>query len=283
MVQRLLTVVVPAAALTVVAWWSGGYFPRSWGALLLVGAIGLAAVGIVAEQVEVGRRTAALAGGLFALAAWQVVTTAWAVAPDAPLLEAERTLVYASSVLLALLVVPSRRAGDLVLAVLVGAGAATVTGLLAHALGAGAPDGRLELPVGYPNASGIMATTALASASASRRRSARRTRAASGRASRRRPRSLPCSAAAVKAAKVKAAKLKAKHGQTTTETGAATTSAPTTKHASKGKGNGHASSTFGDTGSSRRPRLPHRPARQRARQERLTRAGVPGLSARHAA
>ena len=161
MVQRLLTVVVPAAALTVVAWWSGGYFPRSWGALLLVGAIGLAAVGIVAEQVEVGRRTAALAGGLFALAAWQVVTTAWAVAPDAPLLEAERTLVYASSVLLALLVVPSRRAGDLVLAVLVGAGAATVTGLLAHALGAGAPDGRLELPVGYPNASGIMATTAL--------------------------------------------------------------------------------------------------------------------------
>ena len=119
--QRLVTVVVPAAALTAVAWWSGGFFPRSWGALLLVAAIGLAAVAILADQVEVGRRTVVLAGALFALAAWQVVTTAWAVAPDAPVLEAERTLVYASAVLLALLAVPSRRATDLVLAVLVGA------------------------------------------------------------------------------------------------------------------------------------------------------------------
>ena len=135
--------------------------PPSWGALLLVVAIGLAAVAILADQVEVGRRTVVLAGALFALAAWQVVTTAWAVAPDAPLLEAERTLVYASAVLLALLAVPSRRATDLVLAVLVGAGAATVSGLLAHALGAGAPDERLELPLGYPNASGIVATTSL--------------------------------------------------------------------------------------------------------------------------
>ena len=159
--QRLVTVVVPAAALTAVAWWSGGFFPRSWGALLLVAAIGLAAVAILADQVEVGRRTVVLAGALFALAAWQVVTTAWAVAPDAPVLEAERTLVYASAVLLALLAVPSRRATDLVLAVLVGAGAATVSGLLAHALGAGVPDERLELPFGYPNASGIVATTSL--------------------------------------------------------------------------------------------------------------------------
>jgi cytochrome c-type biogenesis protein CcmH/NrfG len=161
LVQRLVTVAVPAAALTGVAWWSGGYFPRSWGALLLVAAIGLAAAAILADQVEVGRRTVALAGALFALAAWQVVTVAWAVAPDAPLLEAERTLVYASAVLLACLVVPSRRATDLVLAVLVGCGAATVTGLLGHALGAGVPDERLELPVGYANAAGIVAATAV--------------------------------------------------------------------------------------------------------------------------
>jgi len=161
LVQRVLTVAVPATALTVVAWWSGGYFPRSWGALLLLGAIGLAAVGIVAETVEVGRRTAALVGALFALAGWQLVTTAWAVAPDAPLLEAERTLIYAMAVLVALLAVPSRRAGDLVLAVLAGSGATTVTGLLAHALGSGVPDERLELPVGYPNAAGIVAATAL--------------------------------------------------------------------------------------------------------------------------
>jgi hypothetical protein len=160
-VPRALTVAVPAVALPVLAWWSGGYFPRSWGALLLVAAIGLAAVGILAERVEVGRRTAALVGALVALAGWQVVTTAWAIAPDAPTLEAERTLVYASVALLALLVVPARRAADLVLSVLVGAGAVTVTGLFAHALGAGIPDDRLQLPIGYANAAGIVAATTL--------------------------------------------------------------------------------------------------------------------------
>ncbi len=161
MVQRVATVAVPAAAVTVVAWWSGGYFPRSWGALLLVGAIALAAVGIVAERVEWGRRSATVVGALLAFALWQVATTAWAVAPDAPLLEAERTLIYATAVLIALVAVPLRNAGDLVLAVLAGAGATTVTGLLAHTLAAGAPDERLELPVGYPNASGILAAVTL--------------------------------------------------------------------------------------------------------------------------
>ena len=84
MVPRVLTVVVPAAALTAVAWWSGGYFPQSWGALLLAVAIGIAAVAILADHVELGRSSAALVGALVLLVAWQVVTTAWAVAPDAP-------------------------------------------------------------------------------------------------------------------------------------------------------------------------------------------------------
>lgn len=160
-VQRLVTVAVPAAALTAVAWWSGGYFPRSWGALLLVAAIGLAAVGILAERVEAGRRSAVLIGALLALVAWQLMTSAWAVEPDAPVLEAERTLVYASTALLVLLAVPSRRAGDLVLSVLMGAGSATVGGLVDHALRAGTPGERLDLPVGYTNASGILAATTL--------------------------------------------------------------------------------------------------------------------------
>ncbi|HEY9457691.1 MAG TPA: hypothetical protein VIQ56_07295, partial [Gaiella sp.] len=158
---RVLTVVVPAAALTAVAWWSGGYFPQSWGALLLAVAIGIAAVAILADHVELGRSSAALVGALVLLVAWQVVTTAWAVAPDAPTLEAERTLVYASAVFLALLAVGRGRASALVFSVLVGGGAVTVGGLCAHALGAGTPDDRLELPVGYPNASGIVAAATL--------------------------------------------------------------------------------------------------------------------------
>jgi hypothetical protein len=160
-VQRVLTVAVPATALLAVAWWSGGYFPRSWGALLLAAAIGLAAVAITAERVELGRRAALLVGALVALAVWQVVTTAWAVAPDAPVLEAERTLVYVSALALAFLAVWARRAADLVLGVLVGVGAVTVSGLVVHALGSGTADDRLELPVGYPNAAGIVAATTL--------------------------------------------------------------------------------------------------------------------------
>jgi tetratricopeptide (TPR) repeat protein len=160
-VPRVLTVVVPAAALTAVGWWSGGYFPQSWGALLLAAAIGIAMVAILADRVEVGRSSAALVGALVLLVVWQVVTTAWAIAPDVPALEAERTLVYASAVFLALLAVQRARAPELVLSVLAGGGAVTIGGLCAHALGAGTPDDRFELPVGYPNASGILAAVTL--------------------------------------------------------------------------------------------------------------------------
>jgi len=160
-VQRTLTVVVPAAGLAAVGWWSGGYFPRSFGALLLVAAIGIATIALLADRVELGRPSAVLAGALALLAVWQVVTTAWAVAPDAPALEAERTLVYASTAFLALLAVRRTRAPELVLSVLVGGGAVTIGGLCVHAFGAGTPDDRLELPVGYPNATGIVAAATL--------------------------------------------------------------------------------------------------------------------------
>jgi hypothetical protein len=160
-VQRTFTVATPAIALALVAWWSGGYFPRTWGALLLAVAIGLAAVGILAVQVEIHRRALVFVGALGALCAWELVTTAWAVAPDSPALEAERTLVYAGAVAVAFLAVPKVRAPELVLGVLAGTGAATIGGLVEHGLGAGTPDDRLELPVGYPNASGILATTTL--------------------------------------------------------------------------------------------------------------------------
>ncbi len=161
MVQRTFTVATAATVLALVAWWSGGYFPRTWGALLLAVAIGLAAVGILVVQVELHRRALVVVGALGALSAWELVTTAWAVAPDSPALEAERTLVYAGAVAVAFLAVPKIRAPELVLGVLAGTGAATIGGLVEHGLGAGTPNDRLELPVGYPNASGILATTTL--------------------------------------------------------------------------------------------------------------------------
>jgi hypothetical protein len=160
-VQRVLTVAVPATVLAAVAWSSGGYFPRSWGALLLVVAIGLAAVGILSSDVEFPWRAVVLVGSLFGLAVWQVVTTAWSLWPDSSVLEAERTLIYAGAAALAVVAVPRARGAELVLAVLAGTGAATIGGLVEHAVGAGAPADRLELPIGYPNAAGILATTTL--------------------------------------------------------------------------------------------------------------------------
>jgi hypothetical protein len=99
----------------------------------------------------------ALVVGLLGLAVWQAASRAWAVAPDAAVLDAERTLVYAAAAAAAALTVPRRRAPELVLGVLAGTGIATVGGLLEHVLGRDAPPERLELPIGYANASGILA------------------------------------------------------------------------------------------------------------------------------
>jgi tetratricopeptide (TPR) repeat protein len=158
---RAATVLLPAALLAAAAWTSGGYFPRTWGALLLVAAIAVAAVGLLSPRLRAGRLAWLPVAGLLALAAWQLASRAWAVAPDAAVLEAERTLVYAAAAAALLLLVPRERAGALVAAVLLGTATATVGGLLEHVLSPGAPTDRLEQPVGYPNASGILATTAL--------------------------------------------------------------------------------------------------------------------------
>jgi O-Antigen ligase/Tetratricopeptide repeat len=160
-VERVLTAAVPAVAIAALAWSSGGYFPRTWGAVLLVEAIAVAAVAILAARVEVGTNALLVVVGLVVLVLWQLASRAWAVDPDATVLEAERTLVYAGAAAASFLVVSKRRAPDLVTGVLVGTGAATVGGLLEYVLGGGAPSDRLEAPVGYANTAGILATTTL--------------------------------------------------------------------------------------------------------------------------
>ncbi len=158
---RLLVAVGPAALVAAVAWSAGGFYPRTWGAVLLVEAIAIASVAIVATSVEddAAARTVVLA--LVGLAAWQLVSRAWAVAPDATVLEAERTLVYAGGAAAAFLLVPRDRADALVLGVLCGSGVVTLGGLAEHVLGSGVPNDRLELPVGYANAAGILAAVSL--------------------------------------------------------------------------------------------------------------------------
>jgi O-Antigen ligase len=159
--ERAPVVVVPAAILAALAWSSGGYFPRTWGAVLLLEAIALAAVALLATRVTMGLAELAVVGGLLGLVVWQLVSRAWAVDPDATVLEAERTLLYAGAAASAFLAVTRDRAEGLVVGILVGTGVVTIGGLAEHVLGPGSPNDRLEDPVGYTNASGIVATTTL--------------------------------------------------------------------------------------------------------------------------
>jgi O-antigen ligase len=158
---RFLAAAAPTGLVAVVAWSAGGFYPRTWGALLLLDAIAIASVAIVATTVEVGVAARTVLLALVGFAVWQLISRAWAVSPDATILEAERTLVYAGAVAAALLVVTRDRAEALVLGVLWSSGVVTLGGLAEHVLGSGVPNDRLELPIGYANAAGILAAVAL--------------------------------------------------------------------------------------------------------------------------
>jgi O-antigen ligase len=160
-IERLVVAALPALVLVGVAWSDGGFFPRTWGALLLLEAIALAAVGILASRVPREPRAVALVGLLLALTAWQLVSRVWAVAPDAVVLEAQRTLVYAGATAVAFVAVPRRLGPWLVGGVFAGATGLVLSGLVDHLVGPGTRPDRLESPVGYPNAVGILAAVAL--------------------------------------------------------------------------------------------------------------------------
>ena len=108
----------------------------------------------IGTSVETSLAARLVVGALLGLAAWQLLSGRWAIDLDATVLEAERTLVYAGAAASAFLIVSRDRAQALVLGVLAGTGIVTVGGLLEHVLRTGASDDRLELPVGYANASG---------------------------------------------------------------------------------------------------------------------------------
>lgn len=161
MLERALTAALPAVVLVALAWASGGYYPETWGAVLLVEAIAIACYAIVARQINATRRGFVLVGALLALAAWQAISRSWAIAPDGAVLEAERTLVYAGAAGTALLLVSRRRLDELVIGVLVGTGIVSIGGLVEYVLDRREPGERLDVPIGYANASGIVAATAL--------------------------------------------------------------------------------------------------------------------------
>jgi len=162
-----LTAVAAAAGVVALAYSSGGYFPSEWGLLLLAFALVLFGKAVSGERVALGTLDAIFLAALAALACWQLLSTAWSSGPDGPVLEAERTLVYLAAAA-ALLVTLSR---DLVPALLVGL-AAGIVAVTSVALGDSLLTGRLgdpsdpisgirlDDPIGYANAVGILVVLA---------------------------------------------------------------------------------------------------------------------------
>jgi hypothetical protein len=147
----------------------GGYFPGDWGLATLAFVLVAATVVLVADLPRPSRGELAFLGGLAALAAWAALSTVWSPGATAPVLEAERGLLYLAAAAAAVLLLSFREAVPALLGGVV-AGAVAVA---LYALGTRLYPGRvggaydpssgyqLAEPVGYWNALGLLAAMAI--------------------------------------------------------------------------------------------------------------------------
>jgi hypothetical protein len=145
----------------------GGYFPTAWGwsalALLWLAATAL----LVQPEIALARLELGFVATLCALTAWTLASVAWAAAPQEPVLEAERTVVYVAGCLAALLVVRRQTVSHFLGGTLAGIAVVSTYGLATRLfpdrLGRFDPIAgyRLSSPLGYWNALGILAVLGL--------------------------------------------------------------------------------------------------------------------------
>ncbi|MGH3072505.1 MAG: O-antigen ligase family protein [Gaiellaceae bacterium] len=150
-------------------WADGGYFPSEWGLATLAFALIAATVLLVADAPRPERLQLGFLAGLAGLAVWAGVSTLWSSGAAAPVLEAERGLLYVAAAAAAMLLLSL---GDHVQALLGGVVAGAVVGSL-YALatrlfpgdvgGAYDPSSGYQLaePIGYWNALGLLAAIAI--------------------------------------------------------------------------------------------------------------------------
>jgi len=147
----------------------GGYFPNSWG-LACLGLVVVAACAVlVADLPRPSRPQLAFLAGLAALALWAGLSTLWSAGATAPMLEAERGLLYVAAAAAAIVLLSSRAAlAPLLAGVVAGAVAVSLYALATrlfpgHIGGAYDPSSGYQLaePLGYWNALGLLAAMAL--------------------------------------------------------------------------------------------------------------------------
>ena len=155
--------------MTGLGWASGGYFPSEWGLAILAFALVAVTVVLVADVPRPGGLAVAFLGGLVALTLWAGLSLLWSDGPAAPVLEAERGLVYLAAAFAAVLLLSIRADVAALLGGVVG-GAVLVS---LYALGTRLFPGRiggafdpssgyqLAEPIGYWNALGLLAAIAI--------------------------------------------------------------------------------------------------------------------------
>lgn len=149
---------VVGGCIVVLAIFDGGYFPTTWGLILLAVVLAACITAIVSDTFEAGWRDVAFVAGLAAFALWQLASIVWSDGADAQVLEAERTLIYVTAI--ATLFFAARRAQVETFVAGLGAGIVLVAlvGLVEH-LAFSDPSvlaERLAQPIGYANADGLL-------------------------------------------------------------------------------------------------------------------------------
>src|SRR5262245_44786850 len=166
-VARAASVLAAGGFLTVLVAGSGGYFPSDWGLVLLAFTLLGAAAILLRDRVELGRLDLCFVGGLTLFAAWTFLSATWAQAVGPAFYDGELALLYAVGAAAVLVALPTRTAEVPVLAVLVAAAAVSLYALGTHLfpgdLGGAYNPGAAQLdgPIGYANATGIIAVLGL--------------------------------------------------------------------------------------------------------------------------
>lgn len=150
-------------------WANGGYFPSEWGLAILAFALVAATVVLVADAPRPGGLALCFLCGLTALALWAAISTLWTPGPAAPVLEAERGLVYVAAAAAAMLLVSLRGEAHALLAGIVAGAVLLSLYALATRLFPGRVGGaydpssgyQLSEPIGYWNALGLLAAIAI--------------------------------------------------------------------------------------------------------------------------
>jgi hypothetical protein len=163
--RSIASVVTGAAAAAVVtlSFSSGGYFPADHGLLILGFALVALVAVLVSDQLPVDRRALALIVAVAGLAAWQLLSVLWSATATWPVLEAERSLVYATAAAALVLVITRERAPSLLAGIVVGVGTVSVYALATRLFperigGRYDPSAGYQLaqPIGYWNALGLL-------------------------------------------------------------------------------------------------------------------------------